>query len=343
MKIHHIVIFFSGIFLVFFLWYSWNNQKPVSFNRTNIEYANKLTSACYDAAQTIDGEELGSKKGVWNSLEDRKNTLFVFYKSLAKNLNKDNDVQITSIPEYTPFVLLVDTNGFYLSYNACFDEYGNAVVPKNMDSINVISNLNTWVDTFSGISVRFYLNDYVDVTTSDGRFYSGLRDNVYEQLPDGEKAVLSFLMDNDRFEENRIYVVAKTIEDTINYYLNTQSINVTGYNTGYQVTLPQIKHEDWSRMLQHPTVISFMQGKQQYVDGRMLNIYSYASGELNTGYRYFVADGLYYRIDKTTGLVYGVDEDGVITATYQGIPVSGFYSSVEECAKEGAIPSLNDY
>ena len=343
MKIHHIIYVFTGIFLIFFLWYSWNNQKAVSFNRTNIEYANMLTSACYDAAQTIDGEELGTRTGVWSSLDSRKRTLFVFYKSLAQNLNRDNDVKITSVPEFTPFVLLVDTNGFYLSYNACFDEYGNAIVPQNMDFVNVLGNLNTWTAEYEGNTIRYYLNDYVDVNTASGSFYSGLRNEVYEELNAEEKSALSFLTNDVAFEENRIYVVASTVEDIINYYLNTQSINVDGYTTGYQVTLPQLKHEDWSRMLQHPTVISFMQGKQRYVDGRMLNVYAYAAGELNTGYRYFVCDGLYYRADRVEGLIYETDEEGVVSVNYKGVPVTGFYNSVEECAKEGAIPSPDSY
>ena len=43
------------------------------------------------------------------------------------------------------------------------------------------------------------------------------------------------------------------------------------------------------------------------------------------------------------GLTYETDEEGVVSVNYKGVPVTGFYNSVEECAKEGAIPSPDSY
>lgn len=345
MKMHNIVIIVLGVFFVGLLWFNWNNQKAVSYNRTNIEYANKLASACYDAAQTIDAENMGNEKGVWSSLPKRLYTLEIFYKSLAKNVDRDNDVQAVSMPEYTPFVILVDTNGFYISYNACFDEYGNGIVPDDMDQLNSISNLNTWVENYGNTTVRYYLNDFVDVTLADGTFYTGLRENVYQELPDAAKAKLPFLASKESYGEYRINVVARTMEDVMNYYLNTQIINHSEYNTGYDITLPETIGEDWSRMLLHPTVISFMQGDQKYVDGRVLNIYAYAAGELNTRYRYFIINGEYYCIDKDMAeqIEYSTDEKGIVSAYYKGTQIDGFYNSMEECAKYGAVPSLQAF
>lgn len=340
MKIHNVILIFIGLFFAFFLLFSYQNQTAVHYSQRNTEYAEKLTSACYDAAQTISADFVGKPAGCWDSKAAREETLKIFYKSLAQNLGLDTEVRSRGIQDYTPFVLLVDNPGFYISYNACFDEYGNAIVPDDLDSINVVSELNTYVGTYDNHTVRYYLNDYVDVTLSDGSFYTGERTEVYNNLPHSAKTVLSFLNDSVSFGEMRVEAVVGKVEQVINYYLNTQMINVSNYNTGYQVALPQLTGEDWSRMIAHPTVISFAQGEQEPMDGRMLNVYAYAAGELNKGYLYIILDGEYYCIDKElkNQLQKSVEGPGIVY-TYNGERIDALYNSMEECAEAGAVPA----
>lgn len=346
MKIHNVVILFVSVFFAVFLFYSYVNQKSVSFNRTNIEYANMLTAACHDAAKTINVDSATLATGVWDDKEKIGDTLGVFYGSLSRSLNLQAGTGARYTVEYTPFVLLVDINGFYLSYNACFDEYGNAIVPQDLDALNVVSNLNTWTDTYHDNIVRFYLTDYVEVTTRANNYYAGERTAVWEQLTKAGEAdtALAFLIDDTLFSQERVYAIVTKIESIINYYLNSQTVNVDGYNTGYQVTLPQLTGEEWSRMLKNPTVISFMQGRQGILESNMLNIYAYAAGELTESYLYFIMDGYYYRIDGNVETeTITITENGVTRTTqrylYNGTPIETFYTSMEECARQGAVPA----
>ena len=340
MKIHNVMILVLGIFVAFFLLFSYQNQTAVHYSYRNTEYAEKLTSACYDAAQTISADFVGKPTGCWDDSSSRTETLLIFYKSLAQNLDMDTEVRIRGIKDYTPFVLLVDNPGFYISYNACFDDYGNAIVPEDLESVNVVSELNTYTGTYDGHTVRFYLNDYVDVTLSDGSFLDGKRTEVFEKLSGSAKTALSFLNDTEAFGQMRVEAVSGKIEQVINYYLNTQMINVSAYNTGYQVALPQLSGEDWSRMLAHPTVISFAQGEQEPVDGRILNVYAYAAGELNEKYLYFIMDGEYYCIDKDLkSQIQKVAEGNGVAYYFNGKRIDCFYTDMEECARKGAVPA----
>lgn len=335
MKIHNIVIFLLAIMVAVFVPYNYISQKPIAYNRTNAEYAAILTAACHDAAKTIslDTEDLAWAEG--GKIED---TLKVFYTALASSVYGTDSTRAASIAEKTPFVILVDMDGFYLSVNACFDEYGNYIVPEESDRINSITTLNTWTESYFGNIVRFYLTDKVEVTLSDYGCLKGTRQEVYETLSDmGKTAGLEFLGDTSLFEEARIAAITGRIEDTINYILNTQTVNVDGYNTGYNVTLPRLTGEDWSRMLKNPTVISFLQGKQEVIGNRMFNVYAYAAGELTSLYPYFIVDGEY--LWSRREVTEETDAEGHRIFTYKGIPVTKFYRNQKACAEKGAVPA----
>lgn len=335
MKIHNVVVFLLSILAIVFIIYNYVSQKAVSYNRANIQYANRLTAACHDAAKTISFDEDGT---VWSDKEKINETLRVFYTCLSSAFHMDNSPMMGSIAEKTPFVILVDRDGFYLSVNACFDEYGNYVVPDEIDRVNSITTLNTWTETYAGNIVRFYLDDEVEVTLADYGYFTGTREEVFAALTDaGRTAGLEFLGDKEQFAEARITAITNRIEDTINYILNTQTVNVDSYNTGYNVTLPRLSGEDWSRMIKNPTVISFLQGKQQVIGTRIHNIYAYASGELTRSYPYFIVDGEY--VWTRRALTRETTEDGSTVYTYMGVPVTQYYGSMKACAEKGAVPA----
>lgn len=342
MKIHNVVIFLLSIMLAVFILCDYISQKPITYNRANIEYAAILTSACYDAAKTISFED-GSEEAAWREEGKIEHTLDIFYTTLASAFHKANIPFMETISENTPFVILVDTDGFYLSVNACLDEYGNYVVPEDVEKLNSVTTLNTWTESYSGNIVRFFLTDRVEITLSDYQYVCGTRQDVYATLTDMDKtAGLEFLSDESLFREAQIAAITNGIENTINYILNTQTVNVASYNTGYNVTLPQLTGEDWSRMLKKPTIISFLQGKQElskqmFTGTRMLNVYAYAAGELITSYPYFIVDNTYRCL---RGLFPETAEDGSLLYTYEGIPIKKFYSSMKECAEAGAVPAV---
>lgn len=343
MKAHNIVIMFVGCFLAFFLIYSYQNQAAVEYSNQNIKYANMLTTACYGAAHTINTDYIGTKNGAWDKKQYRVKTLNVFYETLAENLNKE-EFERQSLEEYTPFVILLDNTGFYINYNACYDRYGNSVTPPDISKIGVLSDINTYTANYASgipnkdIVVRYYLNDFIDIFAADGSFYSGKKDEVYAELDYHTQEALSFLKDEATYNSMKRDAVVKKVEDVINYYLNTQSIKTSEYNTGYSVTIPLSEGEYWARTLKHPTIISFAQGEQEWMDDNILNVYAYASGEINGGYYYFIRDGYYYRLDEDSP-VEKKYVDGKQIYLFEGTPIENFYASSYDCAKRGAVPS----
>ena len=347
MKLHNYVIIFCAVIMAVFIFWNYTTQRSSAYSQTNVEYANALTAACHDAAKTIRMDLLGEHQGVWRQKSARERTLNMFYDTLSRNFGSVSAVLETEMKEKTPVVVLVDVDGFYVSYNAVFDDYGNSIVPFTYDKVDVVSSLNTWAERNGTAVVRYYLSDYVDVTLNDGTVWSGNRKTVYDNLhAAGRLSSSLYYLNNDaQFAEKKQVCIATKLEKQINYYLNTQTINVSKYNTGYNVTMPASIGEDWARMTKNPTVIAFMQGNQERTTGNILNVYAYCAGELTNANVYFIYDGYYYPIEmatKTDATVttFVSSTEYVVTTvyTYNGTDITKFYFSEEECAAEGALP-----
>ena len=52
----------------------------------------------------------------------------------------------------------------------------------------------------------------------------------------------------------------------------------------------QITGEDWARLIDQPTVVSFLQGLQTPYDTTYLNIYSFAGAEIEKEKKYYIAE-----------------------------------------------------
>lgn len=337
MKIYHVVMLSLALATLFLTLCLLHGRKVAQYGNTSVGYAAKLQSACYDAAKTINMSYVRNSSGAWDSPSARNLTLDIFYKSLALNLNMD-EAGRNEIAEMTPIVVLIDNGGFYVSYSACFDAYENTKIPISADGHSVISGLNTYSETYAGVTVHFYLTDYVEIILPDGCYLSGKRQEVYDELPDETKLSLSFMASKNKFAEFRSYTVAARIEETLNYYLNTQFINVDAFNTGYQISIPRASGECWARAIENPSIIAFFQGEQDYVDGKLLSTYAYAAGEMSVGDLFFIQNGYYYRVDNSLG-IQKVLEDGIYKYFYNGEQINIFFTSMEECAATGALPS----
>ena len=351
MKLSNLIIFFSAVLLAVFIFYNYVTQRSSAYNRTNIEYANSLTAACHDAAKTINIDNLEQEYGVWRTTAEKEHTLNIFYESLSRNFGESGEMLSGRMKEKTPIVVLVDTDGFYISFNAKFDDYGNAIVSNAYEEANVITDINTWTEQTGSYIIRYYLSDHIQVTTGNGTVFAGDRHNVYRDMAHAGalSSAISFIADDVKFNEYRNVVVAKKLEEQINYFLNTQFINVNPYFTGYNVTIPALEGEDWARNIDAPTVISFMQGNQEPLNGNMLNVYAYASGEITAKHLYFIEGDYYYKLDgnsivttTTTVTINGVTTT-ITQYSHNGIPITNFYTSMEECAALGALPAPGEY
>lgn len=351
MKLHNYLIGFVSVFVAIFIFYNFVTQRSSAYNRTNIEYANDLTAACHDAAKTINLDNLEINEGVWQNQKEMEFTLQIFYETLSRNFGASAELKAQQMKDQTPCVVLVDTDGFYISFNAVYDEYNNAVIPNSFEGTNVITDINTWTEQVDNCIVRYYLSDYIQVTTNTGKVFAGNRKRVYQDMIAAGMLTsnMTYLVDDVKFDESKNHTIISKLEKQINYFINTQFINVSDYNTGYNITLPELTGEEWSRMIKSPCVIAFMQGNQESVNGNLLNVYAYAAGEISAKYLYVIDNGYYYRLDgnsittnETTVTINGTTTT-VTEYLFNGTPISNFYTSMEECAALGAVPAPDEY
>ena len=132
------------------------------------------------------------------------------------------------------------------------------------------------------------------------------------------------------------------MEDTINYLLNTQYINIGSWRMGYVVSLSNIPGEDWTRMLKNPTIIGFLQGPNKNNLTDNLNVYGYAASEKIKGRLYYA--------DETTNLYYRLEKTDVPTTivTYNGTDIevkeiNQNIGSMKKLAEKGNDPDITTY
>ena len=342
MKLTDYLIVFMGIFLSMALVVFFGINMYTKAGTTNIQYANALTSACYDASGTIK-QELNSD-GVWDAVSDRERTLKTFYNTLEFCFNTEFTANADDTHRYTPVVCLIDNNGYYISYNSTFDDYGNVYIngekaaSYNTNSSDIhhkayyesmtISPINTWTKQYGKYTVRFFLNDIIEIRDDEGNYYKDKKDDLLKILEqaaiagnnelktslesikvDADEKVYEVTTLGDLFKGNYINndistpmydaeknkVIVNCINSEVEYYINHQNIMAQNNEIPYEFTMPEIAGEDWHRLLSNPTVISFLQGRQASTGREFANVYSLAGGELIKDNSYYIttdADGV---------------------------------------------------
>ena len=358
MKFSDYVLIFLGIMFCFGIVSFINVDITKKVNTQNVEYSSKLAAACYDAAQTMNTDNVEKVGCVWNDETDLNDTLTVFYNSLVYSFDWDNQGRVDELALYTPVVCLVDINGYYISHNVVFDTSGMVQIPSDADKRNGLTTLNTWTKSYNGVLLRYFLNDYVEVYAQDGTVFSGNRYDVYHVLSEKrpgstELSEMHFLINDDTFNENKNELIVREINEKCEYYINRHNVIGDSYENQYTFTMPEIAGEDWARLLKNPTMIAFLQGYSSKADNRYLNIYSLGGGELVRNYHYFIDGDEYHCIEsdpdvtKTVNTVTSTYEsDGAtkyVTTDYvqyffHGSLIETVYNTQTECAKRGATP-----
>ncbi len=358
MKFSDYTLIFMGIAICFCTISFINVDLTQKAAAKNVEYANKLTLACYDAAQTMNSENIERYGRVWNSEDDLNDTLSVFYNSLVYSFDWDNAGRVNEMALYTPVVCFIDIDGYYISHNVVFDTSGMVEIPSDAEKRNGLTTLNTWTKSYGGVLLRFYLSDYVEVYALDGTKFSGNRNDVYdkicEDLPGGTEVTnLSFITDDEEFNSQKNELIVREINKQCEYYINNH--NVIGNNSlsKYTFEMPEVEGEDWSRLLESPTVISFLQGYSTVSDNRTLNVYALAGGELVENCHYFIKGDEYHCIESDPDVVKVVNivttpyeaegtiktvETEYVVYKYGGEEIDTIYNTQTECAMRGATP-----
>lgn len=271
----------------------------------NTDYANYLITATEgsvaSAYESADGNYL------FTTVSKREKAVNVFYETLRECFNYEATSYADQIYYYVPCIFLIDTDGYYIEYTTEYaDDTGYGAYSE------IITPINKWAKAFSagsnGLSgssynVEFHLDDSVVVEYKDRQdriiSLSGNYHEVYEKL--GKPAELSFMGAYNSFYSEKTSFIINTLQAQMEYYINVHDESLNQFNNyQYQFTLPEIAGEDWARLIDMPTVVSFLQGVQTPYNDSYLNIYAFAGSEIELQYSYYVtteADGKYYHRD----------------------------------------------
>jgi len=316
----YIIVFFIifGCFSIF-TFYSIDIESQAGI--ANTEYANVLTAATQDAASTISIEN-AKDGGVWMSEAARKNTLNTFYTTLKYGFNFEYTARANEVYIYTPVVCLIDNNGYYISYNSSFDDSGNTVRPtesfdreaKAWTETMTTSPLITWAKDYGNFTVRFYLDDTMEITLPTGEIFKDKQENILIKLEEHFKkdgysttvlethyifegmdsySIKDLIENKDGiYEREKNELIIRKINEEVEYYINHQNLWAKDLDIPYSFTMPEIASEDWHRLLTNPTVISFLQGVQAKTQSGYINVYALAGGEITKELKYYITEHL---------------------------------------------------
>lgn len=417
------VVKFTDYIIVFIITFScfavlafYGINTSTKTSEANTEYANMLTVACNDAMKATNTEHI--EDGIWKTEAARRNTLSTFYSTLAFCFNNEYTKEEAN-HIYTPIACLIDTDGYYISYNSSFDNTGNVYIdsyasgneyskwmPSSVAHTTLydtqafisgmtVSSLNTWNEMVDDCIIRFYLTNKVSVTMPDGVIITDTRERVLKKIRDlitdgvygvdvlnkmtshaGTNYTLGQLLsDYDTYDKERSYYIVDKINKEVEFYINFNNPYARNDQT-YEYVMPEIRGEDWHRLLENPTVISFLQGKDMSTGVQLSNVYALAGGELTKSLKYIITrdhdaagneiftyhyldnkNCKYYNIVKTSTIIDIVYNGGrysghseynneVKTDSIKAVSkldgseqiINKIYDSMEECAFLGAYP-----
>lgn len=298
----------------------------------NNDYSNMLITATEDAMQVATSDS--TYKYVFADESKRQEAVDVFYDTLIQDFNYEYSTYADMVKYYVPCIFLIDTDGYYIEYTKTYtDNSGKQVYTE------IITPINKWSKTFSvggnGLTgktytVEFHLDDTVKVSYKNRNDHiesvEGNYKDVYEKI--GKPTELNGVLDTEKnFNDQKTDLIINELYNKLEYYINYHDESFNQFNNAqYEFTLPVITGEDWARLIDNPTIISFLQGVQSQYDNNYLNIYALAGSE--------VEKSLYYYIKEDNGTLY-YHRDFCSTITEDDKEHS---YSMEQAAKHGAFP-----
>lgn len=336
----NVIIFFLSIFFCLYSVIFVNTKIESGTNRANNLYARYVASACKDALEMTSLRNIEIKdvqqdtvKRIWKDVQAREDTVNKFYQSFGLCLNKNGTGFYNELEIMTPVICLVDIDGYYISYNAAFDNNSNS--NDEYENVHNINALNTWSQPIGTYVVRYYLSDNVQVIAQDGKIYNGNRKKVYSDIADPS---LEFLVMDEIFEDSKNSCIIQTLNEQINYYLNALNHNADSYDTQYIVNLAEVKGDTWCGLIDEPAICAFVQGKTFNIRNKKASVYGFGIYEIGEPLHYFILDNgssLTYYCYEEKAMQNNIIETDTFTY-YQGNEIKKLYSSKQECAQEGA-------
>ena len=212
--------------------------------------------------------------------DTREKVVDTYYNTYCRALSLyKNQKELAKV--YAPFLIMVDTDGYYIAY-------------PNGDDMFVTSKYY-YSKSFGDYNVTFKLNETVLVTDKSGNLYKGSYSDVYEET--GRANALSFLSSKSSFYEKRRDIICEIIEYEVNYFINTHDTYSNRLQKEYIFTMPKEYEDVYSKYMENASVIAFAQGYQKSTTKGDVNIYSLCASTLdaNVVYAESYIDGyLYY-------------------------------------------------
>jgi len=358
------ILLFYIVFLAFIIVPFIRNSQISDSGTINTEYTSRLTSACHSAMQEAQ-KGLGTAitedvSGIWNSESNRRSTADAFYQAAYINFSQQNYTD-EAIDVAIPIMMLIDNDGYYLYYNALFNSEevlnpGDTDYLNHFNSVNQMSSIMTWAEDKFGYTVRYYLNDYVSVTTPNGIIYEDDRKEVAKKMVEYESGVtdssdiIKYLRGEsiptgEDYERDKMDAITDLTQDTLNYYINERNYASGRNGDGYVVTMPKMSKEDWHRLFKNPTVLAFIQGKNTNTGKVVINTFAYAGSEIIVSDKYFITEEgadhhkIYHSLNEelNMGRVSIIDD----RFYYNGDLITALYPSMADCAVHNATPCLD--
>lgn len=289
-ELWHIVFTILFIFLVF--WFFAKGAYVTKEEDVTVTYTEYLTNACDDAMSTVDQEETI----VFDTEAKRKKALEQFYHTLGRNFNNIDTNKESLLYDKIPCVLLIDNNGFYVSYT---EKY---IASDGMHySGQVCSGINTWLGKYDVYFVQFYLDDTIKVTKSGSdRIVRGYYADVYEELVNSGMSVanLTFLQNKESFLLEKDAIIINEVNEQAEYYINSHNKAFGNNYLNYSFTMTKSEQDDLQGKLVEPAVLSFIQGPQTTISDEWINVYALSASQRKQMLTYSVckneAGYLYY-------------------------------------------------
>lgn len=315
MKLSHYSIFFAIILttvLTVMILHTYLLNKQVNESIEMERAVSSATEASLMSAYTDEDE-------IFSEAKSRETAIDSFYQQLNKSLGFAGSRENLSFL-YVPFVVLVDNDGYYVSYQTVDkDSDGNS-----FDDI-VISNKYTFTSNYSGYHVRFFQNNTVNVSDLNGKSYTGTYDEIYNEL--GQPLVLHFMSSLDSFLNEKRTVIVGLIEDELTYLIKTHNTGMNDNGWEYSLSLPATDGDNQARLLDAPSVIAFYQGEQKNTTEGYINVYAFAGSIIDDA-------SMYFEEYDTNGDLY-YHKKG---CSYLGTTDNNEGKTMQDCAEDGAIP-----
>lgn len=331
MRIQYLLIIFLLIFLGISLPIFLDTDFMTKAAHQNDEYSQYLITATEGSLAAV--TDNNTNQYIFSTAENREKAVETFYEVLIKCFNYEYSTYEELVKDYVPCIFLIDTDGYYIEYTTEYTDSEGVYCYEEL-----ITPINKWAKTYSigggsrtGIyTVEYHLDDTVIVTYKNRRdevvTYSGYYTDIYAKY--GHPQELSSFANYDSFNAEKTDVIINILQDKLEYYINTYDgfLNQQN-NTQYEFTLPQLSGDNWARLIDNPTVISFLQGKNERVINNNYNVFAFAGAEVEE-------DSIYYIRKDETGMKYYHRDFCIKLYNYD---MQQGYSMVE-AAKQGAYP-----